>query len=124
MKLSYADKEEIRSRVAHYNHARTSSQPLKAWTCGYTFKNPQPDYPAGKLIQDLGAKEMQVGDMRVSNLHANFFENTGTASSTDFCDLVTRVQDLAKAEKNIILRPEVKPIGYFTEKESQIWLGN
>ena len=122
VRLDYAEKTEIRERVASYNRSRTSSQPLKAWTCGCTFKNPLPDYPAGKLIQDLGAKQLTIGEMQVSDIHANFFENTGTASSSDFCELVSVVQGLAKEHKNIELFPEVKPIGFFTDEEKKIWL--
>ena len=122
VKLEFAEKEEIRSRVASYNKSRTTSQPLKAWTCGCTFKNPQSDYPAGKLIQDIGGKELSIGEMQVSDVHANFFENTGSASSSDFIELVSLVQGLAIEKKNIQLLPEVQPIGFFTEDERKIWL--
>lgn len=121
VKLDFAAKDEIREKVASYNRSRTSSQPLKAWTCGCTFKNPLPDYPAGKLIQDLGAKELTIGQMQVSDVHANFFQNIGTASSSEFCELVSTVQGLAREKKNIELFPEVKPIGFFTEDEKKIW---
>jgi UDP-N-acetylmuramate dehydrogenase len=94
---------------------------LKAWTCGCTFKNPD-NFSAGKLIQESGGKLMQIGDLRVSNVHANFFENIGAGSSIDFCNLVSQIQKLVKQEKNIELSPEVRPIGEFTEEELKIWL--
>jgi UDP-N-acetylmuramate dehydrogenase len=121
LKLEYSDKDKIRETVAHYNAARTTSQPLKAWTCGCTFKNPD-KFSAGKLIQESGGKLMQIGDLRVSNVHANFFENIGAGSSIDFCNLVSQIQRLVEQEKNIKLCPEVRPIGEFTEEELKIWL--
>lgn len=121
LKLERGDKDKIRETVAHYNFARTKSQPLKAWTCGCTFKNPDQN-SAGKLIQESGGMLMQSGDFRVSDIHANFFENIGAASSTDFCNLVIQIQKLVQKEKNIKLSPEVKPIGEFSEEEKRIWL--
>lgn len=120
LKLEYGNKDEIREKVALYNQSRTSSQPLKAFTCGCTFKNPLGD-SAGKLIQESGGMLQGVGDLRVSNIHANFFENTGAGSSSDFCALVSKIQKLVEEEKHVKLLPEVKPIGEFSEEEKKIW---
>lgn len=115
------EKEAIRARVVHNNHARTSKQPIKAWTCGCTFQNPLSNYGAGQLIDELGLKGYRTGDFMISNLHGNFFENVGEGTSMDFCDLMRYVQKEALEKKNIVLKPEVKPMGKFTEDELKIW---
>lgn len=115
------DKEAIRARVVHNNTARTTNQPIKSWTCGCTFKNPLPDYGAGKLIQDLGLKGFEYGDFRVSDLHANFFENKDEGTSIDFCEMIRQVQEKALKEKNIKLKPEVQRMGIFTPEEIALW---
>jgi UDP-N-acetylmuramate dehydrogenase len=119
--LTKDDKEAIRNRVVHNNLARTTNQPIKSWTCGCTFKNPQPSYGAGKLIQDLGLKGYVYGDFRVSDLHANFFENTDEGSSIEFCELIRQVQEKALQEKSIKLSPEVQRMGIFTAEEEALW---
>lgn len=119
--LSPGDKDEIRARVQANNQARTSRQPIKAYTCGCTFKNPLADYGAGQLIDELGIKGHSIGDFMVSNLHGNFFENQGEGTSFDFCKLMKFVQDKALKEKGLVLKPEVKPMGEFSEEELKIW---
>jgi len=119
--LKEDDKEAIRKRVVHNNTARTTNQPIKSWTCGCTFRNPLPDYGAGKLIQDLGLKGHVFGDFRVSELHANFFENLDEGNSIDFCELIREVQEKALNEKGIKLSPEVQRMGVFTPEEEALW---
>ncbi len=118
--LEHSNKESIRETVQHNNSARTSSQPIKAYTCGCTFQNPS-GIGAGKLIDELGLKGNRQGDFIISNTHGNFFENLGSGTSHDFCKLMLHVQNEAKRQKNIDLKPEVKPMGEFTEEEKQIW---
>lgn len=115
------DKDSIRSRVIKNNQSRTSKQPIKSYTCGCTFQNPLSNYGAGQLIDELGLKGYRVGDFMISNLHGNFFENLGNGTSFDFCKLMHYVQDEALHKKNIILKPEVKPMGEFSEEEQRIW---
>ncbi|MDA1021584.1 MAG: UDP-N-acetylmuramate dehydrogenase [Cyanobacteria bacterium] len=115
------DKDAIRARVQANNKARTTRQPIKSYTCGCTFKNPQAGYGAGQLIDDLGIKGHRVGDFVISNLHGNFFENHGEGTSFDFCELMKFVQTKAKSEKGMSLKPEVKPMGDFSEDEMGIW---
>lgn len=118
--LKSEDKTKIRELVLHNNQARTSSQPIKSYTCGCTFQNPE-GYGAGKLIDELGLKGSKEGDFMVSNMHGNFFENLGSGTSYDFCKLMSRVQKVAQEKKGLKLKPEVKPMGEFSEEEKRIW---
>ena len=119
--LKPGNKDQIRALVQANNTARTTRQPIKSFTCGCTFKNPKVGYGAGQLIDELGIKGHKVGDFMISNLHGNFFENQGEGTSFEFCELMKFVQVKAKVDKGIELKPEVKPMGEFSEDEMEIW---
>ncbi len=56
-------------------------------TAGCVFRNISDLDPAGKLIDLCGLKNCRIGDMVVSDKHANFLVNVGEASEADFCTL-------------------------------------
>lgn len=116
------DKDAIREKVVHNNTARTTRQPVKSFTCGCTFKNPEPTTPAGLLIQELGLKGLKEGDFVVSSLHGNFIENQGEGSSQEFISLMKRVQKEALDKRGIKLKPEVQLMGDFSDEEKALWL--
>ncbi len=118
--LKLENKEEIRARVKKFNASRIATQPVKAWTCGCTFTNPT-GYSAGKLIHELNLKNLQVGDFKISDVHANFFENLDQGTSMEFCQLVYKVQSIVSEKLSLKLTPEVRPIGEFNADESLIW---
>lgn len=64
---------------------------------GSFFKNPPaPDgkrIPAGKLLEDVGAKQLAVGGAAVYHGHGNFLYNRGDASAAD----VRRLAEILKA---------------------------
>jgi UDP-N-acetylmuramate dehydrogenase len=112
----------IRSRMKENNLARQKSQPIKDPSAGCTFSNPiEINIPAGKLLESIGAKNWRIGSAQVSSMHANFIINLGNASSQDVCKLMTKMQEAAKEKYNIILKPEIKPIGIFDKSEAIIW---
>lgn len=118
-------KELIREKVLHNNSARTTNQPVKSFTCGCTFKNPElPDnqrVSAGLIIQELGLKGLKEGDFVVSELHGNFIENQGEGSSQEFCALMKKVQKEAYDKRGIKLKPEVQMMGEFSDEEKALW---
>ncbi len=115
------DKDEIRKRIVENNYARTTRQPVKSFTCGCTFKNPEPSTSAGLLIQELGLKGLREGDFMVSNLHGNFIENLGEGNSEEFCKLMKQVQDEVLKRRGIKLKPEVQRMGEFSDEENELW---
>ncbi len=76
------------------------SQPLKNKTSGSTFKNPVNLY-AAKLIEEAGCKGISYGDAFVSNHHANFLINRGSASATDIENLGKRIIEKVYAKFNV-----------------------
>ena len=108
MKVSKGNLEEIKSIIKERLDKRIKSQPLNYPSCGSVFRNPD-DIAAGKLIDDLGLKGYNVGDLCISEKHANFIINKGKGSKEDYDVLVKTIKDKVKKEYNIdlILEQEV-----------------
>ncbi len=112
----------IRTRMKANNLARQSSQPIKDPSAGCTFKNPiELNMPAGKILDSIGAKNWTIGAAQVSSVHANFIINLGSANSQDVCKLISKMQESTFEKYNVLLKPEIKPLGVFKESEAIIW---
>jgi UDP-N-acetylenolpyruvoylglucosamine reductase len=103
--------EEIQRLLNASAAKRKSSQPVAA-SAGCIFKNPLPEWPAGKLVDSLGLKNASIGAARVSEIHGNFIVNDGGASAADVLALIARVQAAALAERGIRLETEVQIVGH------------
>jgi UDP-N-acetylmuramate dehydrogenase len=101
----------VTARTSANLHSRTSTQPYQQPSCGSVFRNPEPQ-KAGRLIEGLGLKGLQVGDAQVSTLHANFIVNLGAATATDIDRLIGMVQESVWTAHGIPLHPEVKRLGF------------
>jgi hypothetical protein len=55
------------------------------------FKNPPGDF-AGRLIEQAGLKGARIGGARISEIHANFMLNDGSARASDVTGLVELVR--------------------------------
>src|SRR5690242_10905947 len=97
---------EILKGIRICNEKRRSSQPLGQKSAGCIFKNP-PGASAGRMIDELGLKGLSVGDARVSDRHANFFVNTGSASARDMLALIADVRERVQKAYGVALENEV-----------------
>lgn len=97
---------EILQGIRICNEKRRSSQPLNQKSAGCIFKNP-PGASAGRMIDELGLKGLQVGDACVSSRHANFFLNAGHATADDMLRLIAEVRDRVRAAFGVELETEV-----------------
>ncbi len=82
----------ISQKIKDYLEYRKKTQPLATKNCGCVFKNPHKELQAGRLIDSLGLKGFQVGNLRISPKHANFMENQGESTWDHFQALVKTVQ--------------------------------
>src|SRR2546423_2797508 len=98
--------KEILQGIRICNEKRRSSQPLGQKSAGCIFKNP-PGISAGRMIDELGLKGLNVGDARVSDRHANFFVNSGKASAKDMLALIANVRERVRAGFGVELEHEV-----------------
>lgn len=86
-----------------------ANQPLlgREPSAGCIFKNPQGRY-AGRIIEAAGLKGRRIGGAMVSEKHANFIVNTGTARPQDVMSLIDVIQTTVTKRFNVTLEPEVK----------------
>jgi UDP-N-acetylmuramate dehydrogenase len=97
---------EILKGIRICNEKRRASQPLGQKSAGCIFKNP-PGASAGRMIDELGLKGLNMGDARVSDRHANFFVNAGKASAKDMLALIADVRERVEKSFGVILEHEV-----------------
>jgi UDP-N-acetylmuramate dehydrogenase len=110
IKLQTGNKEEVRAKIQESLRYRKETQPLTERSSGCIFKNPR-KISAGKLIDDLGLKGVRVRGAKISEKHANFIVNTGTATAKDVLALIELVKEKVKEERNILLETEVIIVG-------------
>ncbi len=89
---------------------RKATQPIGEWSCGSVFTNPPGDH-AARLIETAGLKGMRLGGARVSEVHANFIVNDGTASAADIEQLIRHVQQSVEQRHGVKLQTEVRIVG-------------
>lgn len=106
--LSYKDKEKIKEIMDDRRNRRVNSQPLDMPSAGSVFRNPE-GLSAGKLIEDAGLKGYMVGGAKVSEKHANFIINTGTATYEDITTLIEYIKEKIREKYDIelILEQEI-----------------
>src|SRR5215469_8177734 len=97
---------EILAGIRVCNEKRRASQPLNQKSAGCIFKNP-PGGSAGRMIDDLKLKGHRVGDSMVSDRHANFFVNAGSASCSDMLRLIDDVRERVRGAYGVELENEV-----------------
>lgn len=105
------DPTEGRETMREITRWRKEHQPGGTLNAGSVFKNP-PDMTAGELIDGLGLKGTSVGDVSVSEKHANFFVAGPTATADDIRRLVRLVKDTVFERSGTILDPEIQFVGF------------
>jgi UDP-N-acetylmuramate dehydrogenase len=102
-------KEQILSEMKANQDFRKKRQDIKEPNAGSVFKNPAGSpLSAGALIEKAGLKGRQIGGIRVSEKHANYFINMGHATSADVVQLIQEVQKAVLHATGITLEPEIR----------------
>lgn len=104
------DPEAIAARIAEITARREASQPVREKTGGSTFKNP-PGLSAWKLVDEAGMRGARHGGAMVSEQHANFLINTGSATAADIEALGEAVRAAVRGRSGVELEWEIKRIG-------------
>jgi UDP-N-acetylmuramate dehydrogenase len=102
----FAGRDRIKSLLAR----RNETQPTNLPSCGSVFRNPEGDY-AARLIEATGLKGYCLGGAQVSEKHANFIINTGSATAADIEALILHVRAEVRRSQGRDLVPEVKVVG-------------
>ena len=103
--LKRGTKEAIEELMEERKQRRIMTQPLEYPSAGSVFRNPEGDY-AGRLIEAVGYKNKHINDAYISDKHANFIINKGSATGKDIKKLIENVQDTIKKEFGIELKAE------------------
>lgn len=112
MELEPGDRQQITNKITELAQKRMDKQPLEYASAGSTFKRPE-GYFAGKLIQDAGLMGFSVGDAQVSEKHAGFVINRGSASAAQIRQLIEEVQRIVLEDSGVQLEREVIFLGEF-----------
>lgn len=115
--LKPSERSVIETKVREILAARDGKHPNDGMSAGCFFKNiPDPKekfgkLPAGRLLDEIGAKGMAVGGAKVFDKHANIIVNTGTATSKEIRQLADILKEKVKVRFGIELQEEVIQLG-------------
>lgn len=116
------DKRELWQRGMEAVQHRNETQP-KGFSAGCTFRNisiaqaliakiPDNITSAGYLIDKAGLKGKRIGDAIISDKHANFIMNLGSATPQDVVELVSLIKKTVLQKFGVHLELEVKQVGF------------
>jgi len=98
--------EVVLEKMDEIYNEKQESQPLGTFNAGSIFKNTS-EYKAAELIDKANLKGVKVGGAVVSEKHANFIVNTGSATSTDILELIKIIKETIKEKYNVSLEEEI-----------------
>ncbi len=110
LSLSAGDISEIAAKMDELMRRRLDKQPLEYPSAGSTFKRPE-GYFAGALIEKNGLKGTSVGGAQVSEKHAGFIINKGSATACDVLSHIELIKNKVLSEDGVRLEPEVLFVG-------------
>jgi UDP-N-acetylenolpyruvoylglucosamine reductase len=115
LRLEQGQVAAIKAKLEEMRRWRHEAQPQGIKTFGSTFKNP--DDPraesrsAGLLLAEAGCNGLVFGGARFAPKHANFIENTGTATTADVIALMAEGRGRVLERFGVVLEPEVQTLG-------------
>ncbi len=119
--LTPARTAAVKATLAEMRERRHAAQPQGIKTFGSTFKNPDPDdgragsdqqgRSAGLLLAEAGCNGLAIGGARFAEKHANFIENTGSATTADVIAVMAEGRRRVKERFGVELEPEVQTLG-------------
>ena len=114
LSLGHSTSAAVQAKMAEYNAQRRRTQPPGA-SMGSMFKNPAGDY-AGRLIEAGGLKGKRIGNVEISDIHANFFINLGMARATDIYQLILLAQKTVEDKFGVTLTLEIELVGDWEDR--------
>jgi UDP-N-acetylmuramate dehydrogenase len=110
LRLRHDAPEMIQARMRQCYARKKASQPVTMASAGCVFKNPSPDQPAGRLLEQAGLRGMSRGRMAFSEQHANFLVNLGGGRSEDAFALLELARERVRNSFGLRLETEVKVV--------------
>ena len=109
IRLQYAEKDTILSRMQENKAKREATQPTKEKSAGSVFRRMEGIIPA-KLIDEEGLKGLAVRGASVSEKHAGFIVNRSNASAKDVLMLIALIKKTIKDRYGVDLICEIQHI--------------
>jgi UDP-N-acetylmuramate dehydrogenase len=103
------DPAALKARADEILEWRRTRHPSGA-TMGSTFKNP-PDSHAGYLIEQAGLRGSFIGGAQISEMHGNFFMNTGDATAAEVLALIEHARAEVRRQFGVELELEIELVG-------------
>jgi len=116
--LQPGDPELLAEQADEILEWRRTRHPSGA-TMGSTFKNP-PGSHAGYLIEQAGLRGYCIGGAQISELHGNFFMNTGDATAADVLALTERARMEVKHQFGVELELEIELVGEWDNEQWRV----
>jgi len=110
--LTPKPRAEIQKQIDANLLWRTTKQP-QLWeypSCGSVFKKIE-GAGAGRLIQEAGLKGAQIGQVKISEKHANYIINLGGATAADVLNIIELVKLTVKEKLGYDMQAEISIIG-------------
>jgi len=109
--LKKGNKKQIKEKMQECSNYRKGKQPLNLSSAGSVFKNP-PGFSAGELVERCGLKGKKVGNVKISEKHANFIVNLGGGKAKDVKKLIKIIKNKVKNKFGITLEEEIRIFSY------------
>jgi len=129
--LESADAHALRRTAGDILAVRNEKFPVTMKCAGSIFKNlilrelppgvaahvPPPvvregKVPAAHFLEQVGAKGLECGQIRVASYHANLIYNAGGGTAADLCSLILELKGRVRDRFGIELEEEVQYIGF------------
>lgn len=98
-------------KIKKYLDYKKKTQPLNFPSAGSIFKNPQ-GFSAGQLIEKCNLKGKRMGNVKISEKHANFIVNLGNGKAKDVKKLINLIKKQVRNQFGIILEEEIQYLGF------------
>lgn len=109
LELEAGEPEELQKEIEVEIQRRKQREPAGR-SAGCAFRNVSDLEPAGKLIDQCGLRGFRVGDLLVSEKHANYILNVGNASEADYLQMIQSLRRAVAETYGYYLRTEIEPV--------------
>jgi UDP-N-acetylmuramate dehydrogenase len=116
LRLTPGDKTRVQAKMQEITDLRATKHPCQEGSAGCYFKNIRDGekvIPAGMLLEQVGAKELKLGDAAVYFKHANIIVNQGRAKASQVWEITRILKERVKTRFGIDLEEEVRYLGQY-----------
>lgn len=104
--LTETNPKAVHTAMRAVYEKKKATQPVTARSAGCVFKNPE-GQSAGKLLDEAGMKNVRLGHMAFSGVHANFLVNLGGGTAAEALELIDMAREAVLSKFDITLESEV-----------------